>query len=114
MFAKPVISSVWYYDSSLFWINGSKGEIGRIAKRTFGDGLEECRFADIGQTDLSVLSVFASVVSRSQATYNPTFEIVPRSAQKDLFLFDLLFWPHSPFGVCSMTSKVRSWRTACG
>jgi hypothetical protein len=32
MFAEPIISSIWYYDSSFFRLDGSKGKIGRITE----------------------------------------------------------------------------------
>jgi hypothetical protein len=52
VFAKPVESLIRDDDTSLFGVDSGIGEVGRVTQRRLGDGLEERRLADIGQTDL--------------------------------------------------------------
>jgi hypothetical protein len=59
MVNKPIISGIWYNNSSLFRVYGGIGEVGRVTQRAFCDGLEEGRFADISQSDLLCMKVSA-------------------------------------------------------
>jgi hypothetical protein len=52
VFTKPVESLIRDDDPSLFGVDSGIGEVGRVTQRRLGDGLEERRLADIGQTDL--------------------------------------------------------------
>jgi hypothetical protein len=52
VFTKPVESLIRDDDTSLFGVDSGIGEVGRVTQRRLGDGLEERRLADIGQTDL--------------------------------------------------------------
>ena len=53
VFAQPVIALVRNNDARLFRVNGRVGEVGGVTQRRLGDGLEQGRFADIGEADLS-------------------------------------------------------------
>jgi hypothetical protein len=52
VFAKPVEPLIRHDDTSLFRIDRGIGEVGRVTQRRLGDGLEERRLANVGQTDL--------------------------------------------------------------
>lgn len=52
VFAEPVESLIRDDDTSLFGIDSGIGEVRRVTQRRLGDGLEECRLADVGQSDL--------------------------------------------------------------
>jgi hypothetical protein len=51
-FAQHVVALIGDDDPRLLGVDGGIWEVGGIAQRTFGDGLEKGRFTDIGQTDL--------------------------------------------------------------
>ena len=74
--AQPVVALVRDQYASFFRVDGGVGEVGRVAEFTFGDGLEEGGFADVGEAD------------------DAGFEVVARAAQRDLLLLDLLLGGH--------------------
>lgn len=49
---QPVISVVRHNHSCFFRVDGRVWEVGGVTQRTLGECLEECRLADIGETDL--------------------------------------------------------------
>lgn len=53
--AEPVEPLVGNDDAGLLGVNGGIGEIGRVTQGGLGDGLEECRLADVGKTNLKPL-----------------------------------------------------------
>jgi hypothetical protein len=50
--AEPVEPLIGDDDTGLLGVNGGIGEIGRVTQGGLSDGLEECRLADIGKTNL--------------------------------------------------------------
>jgi hypothetical protein len=50
--AQPVISLVGNDDAGLLGVDGGVGEVGRVSQLASGDGLEEGRFTNVGETDL--------------------------------------------------------------
>lgn len=50
--AEPVEPLIGNDDTGLLGVNGGIWEIGRVTEGGLGDGLEECRLADIGKTNL--------------------------------------------------------------
>lgn len=52
---EPVKSFIGDNNTSLFGINCGIREVGRVSQRGLGDRLEQCRFADIGKTNLNPL-----------------------------------------------------------
>jgi hypothetical protein len=55
MLAEPVEPLIGNDNAGLLGVNGGIGEIGRVTQGGLGDGLEECRLADIGKTNLKPL-----------------------------------------------------------
>lgn len=52
LLAQPIIPLVGDDDAGLLGVDGSIGEIGRVAKMALGDGLEQGGFADVRKADL--------------------------------------------------------------
>lgn len=52
LLAEPVEALVGHDDTRLLRVDGGIGEVGRVTKRTLGNGLEERRFTYVGETDL--------------------------------------------------------------
>lgn len=53
VFAQPIVSVIRNDNARLFGVDGGIGEVGRVTQRRLCDGLEQCRFTDVGQTNLS-------------------------------------------------------------
>lgn len=56
LLAQPVEALVGDEDARLLRVDGSIGEVGRVTEGALGNGLEERRLADVGETDLRSLS----------------------------------------------------------
>lgn len=54
---EPVVSVVRHDHSCLFGVDGRVGKVGGVTQRALGECLEERRLADIGETDLYLVSV---------------------------------------------------------
>lgn len=52
MTAEPVEALIGNDDTSFFGVDGSEGKVGWVTQRRLGNGLEERRLADVGQSDL--------------------------------------------------------------
>jgi hypothetical protein len=52
LLAEPVEPLIGNDDTGLFWVDGGIREVGRVTQGGLGDGLEECRLADVGKTNL--------------------------------------------------------------
>lgn len=52
MLAQPIIALIRHDDACLLRVDGRVGEVGRVTERALGDGLEQSRLANVGETDL--------------------------------------------------------------
>lgn len=55
--AQPIETIIGDDDTRLFGVNGGIGKVGRVTQVGLGDGLEERRFTDVGQTNLWYVNV---------------------------------------------------------
>lgn len=55
--AEPVEPLIGDDDAGLFGVNGGIGEVGRVTQRGLGNRLEERRLADVGKTNLELITL---------------------------------------------------------
>lgn len=56
LLAQPVEAVIGHDDTGLFGVDGGIGEVGRVTKVALGDGLEQRRFTNVGETNLQGVS----------------------------------------------------------
>jgi len=86
---EPVVALVGDDNTRLFWVDGGIWEVGRVAERALGDGLEQRRFTDVREADLAT-TVNVRTRRRRKAGRSltmPLFKLLPGRPRRSFSSF---------------------------